>query len=96
MLGKEPEIKRNPTALQYRYCTVCGAIISDEDCSEIDSKLCKVCAGEVCTYNERHKVIKGEDGFYCKYCKKMIKETKYYRRWIDSNIKVDEATITYI
>lgn len=96
MLGKEPKIKVNPTALSYRYCTMCGAVISDDDCSKSDLNLCKVCAGEVCTYNERHKVMELISGFYCKDCKKMIKETKYYRRWVDNNIKVDEAIITYI
>lgn len=95
--AKHPNIKKNPSNNEnYRYCSVCKSIIGDTHCAETKDNLCKVCAGEVCMKNEKHTTLKQGDKFYCTDCGVFIKDMPEYKRWIDYNIKTDEATIIHL
>jgi len=96
MLGKHPLIKKNKNAVEYRYCTICKSIISDNDCSSKEKNLCKVCAGEVCMHNEMHPTIERNGMAFCTKCGNFVRNTASYHRWINRNIKVDEAQIIYL
>ena len=92
---KTPNIKKNPNALEYRLCSICGAIIADTYCAVSDKNLCKVCAGEICIKHEMTKPKKINGKYFCPKCNSFIKNKSAHTKWVNEHIKVDEAKIIY-